>query len=633
MSAICGIIYPENLPDPREIIEKRDIMMQAMAHRGVDGSGVWNNARVALGFHMLHVTPESLHETQPLIRHNERLVCIADCRIDNRDELIEKLGIKNPAITDSELILDAYEQWGEDCPKHFIGDFAFAIWDDIKQKLFCGRDHYGIRQFFYTLQEGVLYFSTELQSLLKLAIKRHVDRERLKHFLAGSLPDQEEESTFYREIKILIPAHTLSFAKKIKLIKYWQLEKERNEPKWSEQEFTEACREQLEQAVKCRIRTPFNIGSELSGGIDSSIVSLLARHISPQKDFYSVHIAPQGIANESDYAEAAAKQGNIKLITHEGGSPFGNYKNRFDAGGEPWNMANMGVLDLNAEKLAEKNIRVSLNGQFGDVYGTFDIILDNFLKKMDWSKVNERIIEHAGTQRLRPILETILRRELNKYANANQLFNFYRLSQHISKQWSVSSLSLFKRYYLKSKLKKALAKNTFVKAAYLPKALSKDRTSSNMNEVLYEHMNLISMGQAYQGLDISYKKWKIEPCSPLADIRLVKFMYNSPIDLLYKNGLNRYLLRNSAKDLLPEKIYTRTNKHFFNEFITSQLQQKDKSIIEQTLLEESPVNSMLIKKNTQNWFETCHQENKHYKEIWAVVMLKIWLKNFDIRAL
>ena len=137
MSAIFGIYYLSGKPVAHADLER---MMGTLAHRGTDGTGIWNKGPVGLGHRMFWTTPESLEEHLPLKNKTGHLVITADARIDNRDELIAKLRLTDrPAsqISDSELILAAYEAWGEECAEKLIGDFVFVIWDARKNSIFC----------------------------------------------------------------------------------------------------------------------------------------------------------------------------------------------------------------------------------------------------------------------------------------------------------------------------------------------------------------------------------------------------------------------------------------------------------------------------------------------------------------
>lgn len=149
MSAIAGIYYLDGQPvDPADLGR----MLETLAHRGSDRVGVWSEGHIGFGHRMLWTTPESLQEQLPLVNQTGDLAIAADARIDNRDELIAALGLMDrpsDKITDSQLILAAYEKWGDRCPEKLLGDFAFAIWDGRSQRLFCARAPMGVKPFYY----------------------------------------------------------------------------------------------------------------------------------------------------------------------------------------------------------------------------------------------------------------------------------------------------------------------------------------------------------------------------------------------------------------------------------------------------------------------------------------------------
>lgn len=125
-------------------------MTQLMEHRGPDGARHWVQGPIAMGHRALNTTPESSLERQPLLDEAAGLGLTFDGRIDNRDELKSVLAADRTngrVETDAELVLAAYRKWGEECPQHLLGDFAFAIWDEPRKRLFCARDHLGVRPF------------------------------------------------------------------------------------------------------------------------------------------------------------------------------------------------------------------------------------------------------------------------------------------------------------------------------------------------------------------------------------------------------------------------------------------------------------------------------------------------------
>ena len=149
MSGIGGIYQVDSRAVNREDLE---CLAEALAHRGPDGSGLWHQGPVGLVQRLLWTTPESCQEKLPLVSRTEDLVLTADARLDNRQELIGVLGLDHrPSgeITDSELILAAYERWGEECPQHLVGDFAWVLWDGRHQTLFAAWDHFGAKPFYH----------------------------------------------------------------------------------------------------------------------------------------------------------------------------------------------------------------------------------------------------------------------------------------------------------------------------------------------------------------------------------------------------------------------------------------------------------------------------------------------------
>lgn len=149
MSGIAGLFLTDARPASRPALER---MVETIKHRGPQQTGLWTDGSVGLGHGLLAATPEALHESLPFYDALRNLAVTADARIDNRADLLPQLdfGPLPPSeIPDSLLILRAYEKLGEDCPEKLLGDFAFALWDGKQQALFCARDPFGVRPFFY----------------------------------------------------------------------------------------------------------------------------------------------------------------------------------------------------------------------------------------------------------------------------------------------------------------------------------------------------------------------------------------------------------------------------------------------------------------------------------------------------
>ena len=185
MSGIVGIINLDGKPVSRELLQQ---MTDFMAYRGPDGRGIWSDDYIGLGHTLLCATQESLKERQPFSLDNEVWIT-ADARIDGRKELIGKLRSEVTAnlndVTDVELILRAYDRWGEQCVEHLLGDFAFAIWDGRKRQLFCARDHFGVKPFYYAQVGNSLILSNTLNCVrLHPAVSDELNEQGHRRFPA-----------------------------------------------------------------------------------------------------------------------------------------------------------------------------------------------------------------------------------------------------------------------------------------------------------------------------------------------------------------------------------------------------------------------------------------------------------------
>lgn len=285
MSGFAAIFHLDGAP-----VQPWDLQpaLERMVHRGPDDGGQWRQGPVGLGHCMLHTTPESLHEQLPLVWRDGALAITADARIDNRADLIHELNLaqrRAAAIADSELILATYQRWGDECPNHLLGDFAFAIWDARQQTMFCARDHFGVKPFYYYYAPGrVLACASEIEALLHIpGVQTQLNEFRVAAFLVGFT--EEYTSTFYQDVLRLPPAHRLSVSPKhIRAQRYWALDTARELRLPSDQDYADAVREAYLRAVQRRIRSAYPVGSMLSGGLDSSSAACSARYL----------LAPQG---------------------------------------------------------------------------------------------------------------------------------------------------------------------------------------------------------------------------------------------------------------------------------------------------------------------------------------------------
>ena len=282
MSGIAGIVNLDGAPVSRALLNGMAAMLE---YRGPDRTGVWSDGAVGLVHTLFATTEEAERERQPMSLEG-RFRITADARIDGRQDLIAELrgqGRRCSSLsTDPELILHAYAVWGESCVEHLLGDFAFAIWDDVERKLFCARDHFGVRPFFYAHTKHAFIFSNAFD-----APRLHPDvpddfyEPAIADFLViGS--NFSLERTAREAIRRLAPAHVLIVANgEVRTRRYWTLPVDPPTVFRQSRDYVERFLDLFGQAVRDRLRTD-RAAVLMSGGMDSSSVAAMAKRVADE---------------------------------------------------------------------------------------------------------------------------------------------------------------------------------------------------------------------------------------------------------------------------------------------------------------------------------------------------------------
>lgn len=274
------MVNGKGTPIDRDLLGR---MTGALAFLGPDAQHVWPGDTAGLGHALLRTTFESAQEQQPCSLDGQVWIT-ADARVDGRAELIEKLRARgrNPSerSPDVELILHAYHVWGEDCVEHLIGDFAFALWDEPRRRLFCARDQFGVTPFYYARTKQGLVFSNALNCLhLHPDVSDRLNERVIGDYLLFS-HNQDTSATFFSDIHCLPAAHSLTMTEGAapRFRRYWtppeadyRDEREDAHP----EEWVERFLAIFRQAVTDRLRTD-RIAVSMTGGMDSSSAAAVA---------------------------------------------------------------------------------------------------------------------------------------------------------------------------------------------------------------------------------------------------------------------------------------------------------------------------------------------------------------------
>ena len=390
-------------------------MRSAMQEWGPDAGGTWREGPAGLGSLILFDTPEAAYEKTPL-RSAQGFVLTAEARLDNREELCGEVGIpasERPRLADGDLILRAYEKWGENAPQHLLGDWSFAAWHPKERRLFLARDHFGNTGLYYYQDERRFAFASSRKALFALGIPRRLNEFYLACVLV-SWTAHHGAQTIELDLHRLPPAHTLTLADgSVRVNQYWRLEDTPELRLRSSQEYVEGLLSIYDRAVRDRLRSYRDIGVTLSGGLDSgSVTSLAARalreHNKRLRAYTSVPIHDVGgtvdgdrFGDELPFAEkTAAFAGNVDLIPigRQGFTPLQAIRRSLEIHEEPGHAAGnlFWILDLLATA-REDRIGVLLSGQGGNATISWTgidraRILNQLAKRGRWGRVFQQLI-------------------------------------------------------------------------------------------------------------------------------------------------------------------------------------------------------------------------------------------------
>ena len=313
MCGIAGICRLDGQPLNEDARAHVRAMTDVITYRGPDGSGIWQEGPVSLGHRRLSIIDLS-GGSQPMQDVDGELCIVFNGEIYNfaelRQELLQAGARFHSSHSDTEVILQAYRVWGTDCLQRFDGMFAFALWDAPRRRLFCARDRFGKKPFFYTLQQGSLFFGSELNCLAAVpGLELTLDPQAVMRYLAYEYVPTPD--TMYREAKSLPPSHWLLVEDgRLSIRRYWDLPPADEDDRRSEADICADVHELLTRAVGRRMVSDVPLGVFLSGGIDSSIVAgLMARQSSTPIKTFSIGFT-EASYDESRYARVVAQRWN-----------------------------------------------------------------------------------------------------------------------------------------------------------------------------------------------------------------------------------------------------------------------------------------------------------------------------------
>jgi asparagine synthase (glutamine-hydrolysing) len=628
---MCGLagIYRVDGGEVAGLERKLSAMGQLISHRGPDGVGTWLHPRAHVGFvhRRLSIIDLSPGGAQPMTDGAGNWIAF-NGEIYNYRELRDEIGAAEfRTRSDTEVILRAYRRWGRDCVSHLRGMFAFALWDEAKQELFCARDRFGIKPFYYATVGDTFLFASEAKALLPFLPRIATDDKALAEYLTFQYTIGEH--TLFEGVRQLTPGHTLTRDRAgLGIARYWDVSYDID---WDHTEayFGIRLRELVEDSLRFHLRSDVPVGSYVSGGVDSSLMHVLARRAEPQNDqgFHGRFTDFPGY-DESHHARAACAMSGgelhiIDITADDFRNHLGDVIYHLDhpvAG--PGSFPQYMVSQLAASKL-----KVVLGGQGGDeIFGGYaryvlayleqclSAAIDGTYKNGNYVVTIESIIPNLGLLReYKPMMKEFWRKGLFDPLDAR----YFRLVDRSSDMdGEIEWEALDKRRVFED------FSTIFNNAANVRKEAYFDKMTHFDFKCL-----LPALLQVEDRMSMAHG---LESRVPLLDHPIVEFAATIPADVKFKNGSMKHLIKTVFGADLPAQIVSRRDKMGFPVPLKEWFDGPLRSFLGDTFSGMAANPRPYI--NARAVLANMGTEARFSRKTWGLLSLEVWHQRFHDRA-
>ncbi|MDD3978062.1 MAG: asparagine synthase (glutamine-hydrolyzing) [Methanomicrobium sp.] len=607
---MCGIAgqyaFLGHKPDKKLLND----MSQSLIHRGPDDSGVYISDKAGLIHRRLSIIDLSSEGKQPMSNEDETLWLVFNGEIYNYQELREELkdyGHIFRTKTDSEVIIHAFEEWGHKCLERFNGMWAFAIWDERNNELFCARDRIGIKPFYYSYTDEGLIFASEIKALCKNPkTGERVNEEKFVTFLKWGLSDYDNE-TMFDGIFQLLPAHFMRVSNDtVEIGKYWNTKpsKDAVSKNISDEELSNTFLDLLRDSVKLHLRSDVSIGTCLSGGLDSSTITALINEIkkdeiskslnkrpeernSSQKTFSAVFSDKR--FDESDFIKTVVNSADVDAhyISPNPKELWSEIDNLIYSNDEPFMQLTL-YSQYCVMRDIGKNVKVVLDGQGADemLGGYIAYFYCHIKDLMIKGHIIKALSEGFG------ILKN--HRSFVKYATG--------------------------QFFIRKK------RRGLIRGDEIPLK----RYQGSLNEALDSDLKATNLPYLLHWEDRTSMAFSVEARVPFLDYRVVEFLTSLPADQKIRKGVTKYILRKAIKGIVPEEIRCRMDKKGFSTpeevWMKEDLKEDILNVINsESFRSRKYWNPEEVKEEYNDFLSG---NTGYSSEIWRIVCGELWLRLF-----
>ena len=580
---MCGISGIVGINPHLVLDEQISEMNKLVEHRGPDGEGsyICQKENVALGHRRLAILDLSVSGNQPFSSPCGRFVLVYNGEIYNFIELKEELIALNHSFltsSDTEVLLASYIEWGDQCVTKFNGMWSFAIYDILRKVIFCSRDRFGIKPFYYSITDEQILFGSEIKQLLPYLPDRKANVGILMNYLIGGFENYSEE-TFFKGVRQLPPGHNMTVStidRSILVSRFYDLEPARmtSEEKFDQIGYYESL---ISDSIKLRLRSDVSVGSCLSGGLDSSTIAAIAanKRNSNSEKFMAIHAKTSDPkTDESKFAKSVANAADIDL--HEIEPQLGDFIEAIDevikCQEEPFGGASIFMQFFVMKKAKELGCTVLLDGQGGDetLLG-YERYYPTMLKSLPPLQIPREFKNVVSKYKLTPI-----------------------------------KLFMYVFYFMSSKIRRLvlLRKSEFIKLRYrrlLDQGLLENiaRSYNDINNLQKFEISSTQLPHLLRYEDKNSMWHSIEARLPFLDYRVVEAALALDPKNKFYNGWSKYILRVIGAKYFPKEVAWRRSKLGFEAPDQHWLSSIDKEM-RNTVLESDLLKKLISSNNLGN---------------------------------
>ena len=623
---MCGISGVLDLRYQKvdRLIDRLNYFNEIQKHRGPDDNGTWKNKEEYIGFgHQRLSIIDISSGQQPMENEGGSVICYNGelyNYIELRDEL--KAGYSFKTDSDTEVILAAYEKWGSECLDKFRGMFAFAIWDEGKKELFCARDRFGIKPFYYFIENQQLHFASEAKTLLPFISTIETDTEGLKDYFVFQLTLGQK--TLFKGIKELGQSHFMIVKSgQVDVKKYWEVYYD-FDLDHTHRYFEEHLNQLMHESIELHMRSDVPVGSYISGGVDSSLVAAIASgyHDTALNGFVGKFELGE-LYDESEYARIVADQNNINLFERSITSTdfLANISKIIYHLDYP--VAGPGSFpQYMISETAAKYNKVVLGGQGGDeIFGGYTRYLIAYFEQCIKGAIEGTLDDGNFIVTYESIIPNL--RSLKNYTPLLKKFWSKGLFENIDKRYFhlIDRAPTLKKEVRWDLLGDYDPFSDFCEI-FNSKNVGKESYFDKMTHFDFKTL-LPGLLQVEDRMSMAHG---LESRVPFLDHKIVEFAATIPSDVKFKDGKLKRILVNSMRKHLPDEIANRQDKMGFPVPLNDWMQNELKEFVTDVFSSTKALNREYI--DNQVVLDNMNEEKGFGRKMWGLLSLEIWHQNF-----